>query len=45
MAENDQENAQAESQDQVQLQSGTYEIIRNRLKGHSKELLKRLQRQ
>ena len=44
MSENDQNNAQAESQDQVQLQGGTYEIIRNRLKGHSKELLKRLQR-
>lgn len=44
MSKNDQNNAQAESQDQVQLQGGTYEIIRNRLKGHSKELLKRLQR-
>lgn len=44
MSENDQNGAQAESQDQVQLQGGTYEIIRNRLKGHSKELLKRLQR-
>ena len=44
MAENDQNNAQAESQDQALLQGGTYEIITNRLKGHSKELLKRLQR-
>ncbi len=44
MADNDQNNAQAESQDQVQLQGGTYEIIRNRLKGHSKELLQRLQK-
>ena len=44
MSKNDQNNAQGESQDQVQLQGGTYEIIRNRLKGHSKELLKRLQR-
>ena len=44
MAENDQNNAPAESQDQVQLQGGTYEIIRNRLKGHSKELLQRMQK-
>ncbi|MHC4628737.1 MAG: DNA repair ATPase, partial [Planctomycetota bacterium] len=44
MADNDQNNAQAESKDEVQLQGGTYEIIRNRLKGHSKELLQRLQK-
>ena len=44
MAENDPNNARGESQDKVQLQGGTYEIITNRLKAHSKELLQRLQR-
>lgn len=44
MSENNRNDAQDENQDQVRLQVGTYEIIRNRLKGHSKELLKRLQR-
>jgi len=42
MADNDQNNARGESQDQVQLQGGTYEIITNRLKGHRKKLLQRL---
>ena len=44
MAENDQNNARGDSQDQVQLQGGTYEIITNRLKAHSKKLLQRLQK-
>ncbi|MHC4636562.1 MAG: DNA repair ATPase [Planctomycetota bacterium] len=45
MEDNNLNNTQTEEKtNEVQLQSGTYEIIRSRLAGHSKELLKRLQK-
>jgi len=42
MDDNNTGDRQAEGQEEVQLQGGTYEILRSRLLGHSKELRRRL---
>ncbi len=44
MAENNKTRKQAEASKEVQLQSGTYEVIRNRLDTHGKGLRKRLEK-
>ncbi|MHC4369337.1 MAG: DNA repair ATPase, partial [Planctomycetota bacterium] len=44
MTENNRNDAPAEGEGEVQLQGGTYEIIRNRLTGHAKELSARMQK-
>ena len=41
--ENTPKNAEAESTEETTLQQGTYEIIRNRLNAHSKQLRTRLE--
>ncbi|MBN1125244.1 MAG: DNA repair ATPase, partial [Sedimentisphaerales bacterium] len=42
MTENDQDQVQEQSADQIQLEGGTYEVIRHRLSNHGRDLRQRL---